>query len=185
MQTAFALLALIGFAALPAAAWAQQDAADLERALAVPAATYEPIADTQAGPAVKPRKAVGERKDRHGHRPSRAGKHSTRVKMEKGGAVPHFSFEQRTAREFDPLSLTLTPDPKIEIPSGRADVKSDAYRRTEGQVAVAHDTLADGPVSSAGIENMEKGNNHTIVVPLFDILNKLSDQPPPSATPDQ
>jgi len=175
MRAAFALLAMIGFAALSVAARAQDDSASLERALAVPAGTYEPVGDTVVSPA-RPHPVVHRHAEKH--HPSRSGK--AKVKLERGGATPHFTFEQRTAREFDPLSLTVTPDPKIEIPSGRADVKGDFYRSSENQIAAAHDSLTDGPISSAGIENMEKGNNHVIVVPLFKLLDKLSRQPPPS-----
>jgi hypothetical protein len=44
-------------------------------------------------------------------------------------------------------------------------------------VPTTPDDSASTQISSASIEQMGKGNNHTVVVPLFRILNNLSPGP--------
>jgi hypothetical protein len=99
-------------------------------------------------------------------------------------AVPRSTFEDRTAHYFDPLSLTLAPDSRLDAASTQYNqVVGKFVPSDQGQVAATPDDPTAHEISSASIENLEQGhNNLTIVVPLFQILNKLSDQPAPPPT---
>ena len=94
--------------------------------------------------------------------------------------VPRSTFEDRTARYFDPLSLTLAPETRFDTAnSAYSQVTNSFVPADKGQIAIMPDAPVTNEITSASIENMGKGNNHTIVVPLFQLLNQLSPGPAP------
>jgi hypothetical protein len=93
--------------------------------------------------------------------------------------VPRSTFEQRTAHYFDPLSLTLAPENRIDPVKSQYNQVTDSFTPPDkALIATTPDDAASTQISSASIEQMGKGNNHTLVVPLFQILNSLSPAPP-------
>jgi hypothetical protein len=176
MRGVIAIVPLIVFAALPATARAQDKARVATVALTGVMAKPEPNRDVTAD-----RKAVRERgRTRHAAKPAAKGK----VKLSKGGAVPRFTFEQRAARSFGPLSLTLPPETHLDrngaqfYHADRATAANSAADRN--QLAGAPDDAASDRITSAGIENLGLGHNLTVMVPLFHIPDKLPDQSAPS-----
>ncbi len=94
--------------------------------------------------------------------------------------VPRTTFEERTGHYFDPLALTLAPETRLDPEARPYNPLDGSFTPMDrGQVAVAPDDPTTHDISSAGIEQMGKGNNHTVVVPLFQVLNSLGSAPPP------
>jgi hypothetical protein len=122
-----------------------------------------------------------ETKSKHATRKSAKAEKPPKAKVHKTASVVlHGTFEDHTAHYFDPLTLTLPQETRFD-PSVSQNSRLDGSftPADKSQIAIAPDLPVTNEITSAGIENMEKGNNHTIVVPLFQLLNKLSDQPPP------
>ncbi len=95
-------------------------------------------------------------------------------------AVPRSTFEERTSHYFDPLSLTLAPDNRLDPVKSQYDQVTDSFVPPDkALVAVTPDDAASTQISSASIEQLGKGNNHVVVVPLFQILNTLAPGPAP------
>jgi|SRR6185437_3391400 len=89
--------------------------------------------------------------------------------------VPRSTFEDRAQHYFDPLSLTLAPDTRIDTDNTQYNQVTGSFQPNDrAQLAVVPDAPITNEITSAGIENMGKGNNHTVVVPLFTLLNTLS-----------
>ena len=123
-----------------------------------------PAAAAKPPSAKKPKQAAA-------HRSGKA-----RAKGETG--VPGITFETRTSHYFDPLSLTPAPE------TGRSPIKSQFDEVTnsvalpdKAPAAAGPDDSASTQISSASIEQMGKGRNSTVVVPLFKVLNGLSPGP--------
>lgn len=118
----------------------------------------------------------------------RSRKHAARARIHVRigkAAVPRTTFEDRTAHYLDPLSLTLAPESRIDPAKTEYNqVVGKFVPADQGQLAAAPDDPTTHEISSASIESLEQGhNNLTVVVPLFKILNSLSDQAPPPTPP--
>jgi hypothetical protein len=120
-----------------------------------------------------PRKSERTAKtEKRSHRPGATARGHTRVSK---AAVPRSTFEDRTAHYFDPLSLTVQPENRLDPAKSEYDQVTDSFTPPDkALVARTPDDAASTQISSASIEQMGKGNNHTVVVPLFQILNSLS-----------
>jgi hypothetical protein len=164
-------------------AWAQEGGRVSEAALIMPGPQVDTNREHPGKTAVK---VQPEKKQRETARKS--GK-VARTKVEIGtgavplstfenGAVPRSTFEDRTTHYFDPLSLTLSPEARID-PINRPynPVQGSFTAADKGQIAVAPDEPSSRDISSAGIENLGQGHNVTVMVPLFKILNNLSPGP--------
>lgn len=163
-RAAAALLGLIALGALPNSV-AAQEANVSQATLIVPGSPDDGAANAAAktDAAKKPKQAT-----------HKSGK--PRSKGEAG--VPRSTFEDRTSRYFDPLSLTLAPDSRPNPVKSQFDEVTDSVATPEkAPVATTPDDSASTQISSASIEQMGKGNNHSVVVPLFQILNNLSPGP--------
>jgi len=92
--------------------------------------------------------------------------------------VGGLTFESRTGHYFDPLSLAPAPDSRPDpIKSQFDQVTSSTALPDRAPVATTPDDSANSQISSATIEQMGKGRNSTVVVPLFHVLNGLSTGP--------
>jgi hypothetical protein len=161
MRAAIVLLALIGLSVLPATAKAQTAPHDSSVTVTAGDAKQPHAEDDRA----KSRKTSHARHQHHDH------SSSDNTKLSKGGGLPRFNLE--------PLSLTLAPGTSDGAPKPPSSLNGrSSGTDLVGQVANAPDSF-DGPPTSSNIESMGQGHNHTIVVPLFKLLGKLSDQPPP------
>lgn len=110
--------------------------------------------------------------EKHQHRSTASTRLHARVRK---SAVPSSTFEDRTARYFDPLSLSVQPENRLKPMKSEYDQVTDSVALpAQALVARTPDDAASTQISSASIEQMGKGNNHTVVVPLFQILNTLS-----------
>jgi hypothetical protein len=163
IRAAAVMAGLIALGALPNPV-AAQDAHVAEAMLTVPSsqgdATANPAAKTDA--ATKPKQTA----------------HKSGKPRSKSEGVPRTSFEDRTSHYFDPLSLTLAPDTRPNPVKSQFDEVTDSVATPDkAPVAATPDDSASTQISSASIEQMGKGGNHTVVVPLFQILNNLSPGP--------
>ncbi|MGH6981123.1 MAG: hypothetical protein ACREFC_07930 [Stellaceae bacterium] len=111
---------------------------------------------------------------------------TTTIKTEKHAKtdpkrVPRSTFEDQTRHYFDPLSLTLAPDTRLDPDNTQYNQVTGSFQPNDrSQLALVPDApIISNDITSAGIENMGKGNNHTVVVPLFTLLNSLSPGPAP------
>jgi hypothetical protein len=163
-RAAAAMVGLIALGALPNSVVAQE--ANVSQAtLIVPGSPDDSAANAAAktDAAKKPKPVT--------HKPGKP-----RSKGE--GGVPRSTFEDRTSRYFDPLSLTLAPDSRPNPVRSQFDEVTDSVATPDkAPVATTPDDAASTQISSASIEQMGKGNNHTVLVPLFQILNGLSPGP--------
>ncbi len=163
-RAAAVMVGLIALGALPNPV-AAQDANVSQAALTVPGLPD----DGAANPAAKIDAAKKPKQATH-----RSGK--PRSKGEAG--VPRSTFEDRTSHYFDPLSLSLAPDSRPNPVRSQFDEVTDSLATPDkAPVATTPDDSASTQISSASIEQMGKGNNHTVLVPLFQILNNLSPGP--------
>jgi hypothetical protein len=162
-------------ATLPTLAHAQEGGAVSEAALTMPVLQTDNADEHAAAVAVKPEPEKKPKQATH-----RAAK-TARPKAEVSQAmVPRSTFEDRTARYFDPLSLTLAPETRFDTANSEySQVTNSFVPADKAQIAIAPDAPVTNEITSASIENMGKGNNHTIVVPLFQLLNQLSPGPAP------
>lgn len=169
MRMAIVLAGLIVLTAAPVWAQAQEGGAVSEVALTVP-----PVHHGE-GAVHKPRAkvaAVSPREKKHKTASVRTVKHAKADPKR----VPRSTFEDRTQHYFDPLSLSLAPDTRIDTDNTQYNQVTGSFQPNDrAQIAVIPDApIISNDITSAGIENMGKGNNHTVVVPLFTLLNTLS-----------
>jgi hypothetical protein len=156
------LMAMVAVAAIPALVQAQ-DAQVSQAALTVPRAHATNSATT----------SHTEKKQRATHKAAKTTKSDT-----KSAAVPRSTFEDRSAHSFDPLSLTLAPDTRLDPTNDQYNQVTGKFQTSDGQlVARTPDDSVNAGASSATIENMGMGHNVTVVVPLFQILNSISPGP--------
>ncbi|HEX4113561.1 MAG TPA: hypothetical protein VH020_13595 [Stellaceae bacterium] len=172
------MVPLIVLAALPATVWAQDKAR--VSTVALTGVREKPAPNRTSTIDLKP---LREPNRSSHHAAKSAAKEKKMVKLRKGAAPPRFTFEQRAARSFGPLSLTLPPDTHL-------DGGSTQFRAVDGSAAADKSQLATAPsdntpdrITSAGIENLGLGHNLTVMVPLIQLLDKLSNQPPAAASP--
>jgi hypothetical protein len=169
IRAAAVMAGLIALGALPNPV-AAQDAHVAEAMLTVPGSQ----GDTTANPAVTANPAA---KTDPANKPKQTAHKSGRPRSKSEG-VPRTSFEDRTSHYFDPLSLTLAPDTRPNPVKSQFDEVTDSVATPDkAPVAATPDDSASTQISSASIEQMGKGGNHTVVVPLFQILNNLSPGP--------
>ena len=162
-------------AALPTLAHAQEGGAVSEAALTMPALQID-TADEQ--PATVVIRSEPEKKPKPTtHRAAKTARPKSEVSK---AMVPRSTFEDHTTRYFDPLSLTLAPETRFDKANSEySQVTNSFVPADKGQIAIMPDAPVTNEITSASIENMGKGNNHTIVVPLFQLLNQLSPGPAP------
>jgi hypothetical protein len=175
MRGIFVAALSIGLAALPMAVHAQQDGRVSTVALTGVRAKAEPNRDETA---LRKPGHEQNRSSRHAAKSTAKGK----IKVsKKGEAPPRFNFEQRAARSFGPLSLTLPPDTQLERGHAQFNPRNDSAAADKNQLAVAPSDPGGDRITSAGIENLGMGHNVTVVVPLFQFLDKISNQQTPPA----
>jgi hypothetical protein len=164
IRAAAVMAGLIALGALPNPV-AAQDGHVAEAMLTVPG----PQGDATASPAAKTPAA---------NKPKQAVHKSAKPRSKSEAGVPRSTFEDRTSHYFDPLSLSLAPDSRPNpVKSQYDEVTASVAPPEKAPVATTPDDAASTQISSASIEQMGKGNNHTLVVPLFQILNNLSPGP--------
>jgi hypothetical protein len=172
VRIAVILVGLVALAAPPIVARAQDGGRVSEAALTVPGLR----ADDGAVTTVRPRPEKKQKQVSHKANKTANNKGDAR----QAAAVPRTTFEDRTGHYFDPLSLTLAPDTRLDPVKSQYDQVTDSFVPPDkALVAATPDDSAATQISSASIEQMGKGNNHTVVVPLFQILNSLSPGPAP------
>lgn len=174
MRMAIVLAGLIVLTAAPVWAQAQEGGEVSEVALTVPVLRHGDDVDhkTRAKAA-----AVTTHEKKHKAAAGQTERHS-KVDPKR---VPRSTFEDRTQHYFDPLSLTLAPDTRIDTDNTQYNQVTGSFQPNDrAQLALVPDApIVNNDITSAGIENMGKGNNHTVVVPLFTLLNSLSPGPAP------
>lgn len=167
---------VVGMAALavpPIVARAQDGGRVSEAALTMPGSLGNDAAAATAKPQPekKPKQVT--------HKTNKTGTAKGEVRQTTA-AVPRTTFEDRNGHYFDPLSLTLAPENRLDPVKSQYDQVTDSFVPPDkALVAATPDDSASTQISSASIEQMGKGNNHTVVVPLFQILNTLSTAPAP------
>jgi predicted lysophospholipase L1 biosynthesis ABC-type transport system permease subunit len=165
IRAATGFLAMAAVAAIPTLSQAQ-DAHVSEAALTMLRA------DAATSTAATPH---AEKKQKTTHKAAK----TTRRKTD-AAAVPRSTFEDRTAHTFDPLSLTLAPDSRLDPTDDQYNQVTGKFETSDSQlVARTPDDSVNAGASSASIENLGLGRNMTVVVPLFQILNSLSPGPAP------
>ena len=162
---AAAVIGLIALGALSKTVVAQDDHV-AQAAISVPG----PRDDSAANPASTTQSAK---------KPKQAATHrSGKSRSKSASGVPRITFEDRTTHYFDPLSLTLAPDRRPDpVRSQYDEVTNSVAPPDKPLTSTTPDDSQSTQISSASIEQMGKGNNHTVVVPLFQILNGLSPGP--------
>jgi hypothetical protein len=174
IRAAAVLVGLAALAALPHTGQAQ-DGSVSDAAVTMPVLRSSDVQDRTTAAPVKPQTGKKQKQA------TRKSAKEARAKVDTSNAlVPRSTFEDRTAHYFDPLSLTLAPDSRIDpISSEYSQVTNSIVAADKGQVAVTPDDPTTRQISSASIENMGQGRNVTVMVPLFQILNSLSPGPAP------
>lgn len=168
MRAAIVLAGLLVLTAAPAWSQTLEEGGVSEVALTLP---HEDSGIVIATPAKKPRQTTHATAARPAKKPKLEAAKSKAM-------VPRTTFEERTARYFDPLALTLAPETRLDPEARPYNPLDGSFTPVDrGQVAVITDDPTTHDISSAGIEQMGKGNNHTVVVPLFQVLNSLSPGP--------
>lgn len=168
IRAATALMAMVALSTIPVATQAQ-DAHVSEAALTVPRAQDQTLNVTA------PR---AEKKTKPAHKTTKTAKPEGR--HQSTAMVPRSTFEDRSVHYFDPLSLTLAPDSRLDPVNSQYNQVTGKFETSDGQlVARTPDDSVNAGATSAGIENMGQGHNVTVVVPLFQILNSLSPGPAP------
>ena len=163
IRAATVVMAMVAVAAIPALVQAQ-DAQVSEAALTVPRAHETTSATT---------KSHTEKRQRATHKAARTTKSGA-----DSAKVPRSTFEDRSAHSFDPLSLTLAPDTRLDPTNDQYNQVTGQFQTSDQQlVARTPDDSVNPGASSATIENMGMGHNVTVVVPLFQILNSISPGP--------
>lgn len=120
-----------------------------------------------------------EKKHKPPHRAARSTKPREELRRQSAAAVPRSTFEDRSTHYFDPLSLTLAPDSRLDPANTQYNQVTGKFDAADSQtVARTPDDSVNPGASSASIENMGQGHNVTVVVPLFQILNSISPGPP-------
>ena len=140
------------------------------------------LAASEAVARQPPSDAAGSRHRAKAERASKTGRHPRKPTATprsharaRKAAVPRSAFEERTANYFDPLSLALAPENRTDPAKSQYNRVTDSLAPPDQPlVSKTPDDAASTQISSASIEQMGKGNNHTVVVPLFQILNSLS-----------
>ncbi len=157
-------VAMVAAAAIPTLARAQ-DAHLSQAALTMPRAEETTVTAPTSHP---------EKKQKPTHK---AAAKTTKPKTDTA-MVPRSTFEDRTAHSFDPLSLTLAPDTRLDPANDQYNQATGQFQTSDSQlVARTPDDSVNAGASSASIENMGLGHNVTVVVPLFQILNSISPGP--------
>lgn len=170
IRAAAVIVGVVALSAMPMVARAQ-DALVSKAALTVPGAREDVPA-----PAPKHADKADKKQKPVAHKSAKASKPEHR--KESAAAVPKSTFEDRTAHYFDPLSLTLAPDSRLDPVSNQYNQVTGKFEPPDKQqVAGTPDDSQNAGASSASIENMSMGHNTTVIVPLFQILNNLSPGP--------
>ncbi len=163
-RAAAVAIGLIALGALPKPVEAQDDGRVAQAALSVPGA-QDAAAATKTQSATKPKQAT--------RKPGKP-----RSRTDANAKVPRATFEDRTSHYFDPLSLTLAPEHRPDPVKSQYDEVTDSVAPPDKPlVSKTPDDSESTQISSASIEQLGKGRNNTVVVPLFQILNNLSPGP--------
>jgi hypothetical protein len=163
IRDAAVVIGLIALGALPKTVQAQDESRVAQAALSVPGPQdNNPDAATKTQTATKQKQAT-----------RKPGKPRSRTEAKAG--VPRSTFEDRTSHYFDPFSLTLAPEHRTDPVKSQYDEVTDSVAPPDKPlVSKTPDDSESTQISSASIEQMGKGRNNTLVVPLFQILNNLS-----------
>jgi hypothetical protein len=167
-RAAAVAIGLIALGALPKPVEAQDDGRVAQAALSVPPGAQD---NNPAAAATKTQSATKQKQATR--KPVKS-----RSKTEANAKVPRTTFEDRTSHYFDPLSLTLAPDHRSDPVKSQYDEVTDSVAPPDKPlVSKTPDDSESTQISSASIEQLGKGKNNTVVVPLFQILNNLSPGP--------
>jgi hypothetical protein len=168
-RAAAVAIGLIALGALPKPVEAQEDGHVAQAALSVPGAQ-----DNDAAAAATKTQSATKQKQAT-RKPGKP-----RPRTEANAKVPRTTFEDRTSHYFDPLSLTLAPEHRSDPVKSQYDEVTDSVAPPDKPlVSKTPDDSESTQISSASIEQLGKGKNNTVVVPLFQILNNLSPGPAP------